>query len=169
MKVPVDFPALVRGEIQIFEAELAGDSRGELRVSVSAADALACLTRLQNEPSLALRRLVDLTAIDRGRDGSRDDDRNRFELVYRLHSPSLNQRLRVHVGIEFPRPGLDSVISLWPNANWLEREVFDLFGIEFRGHPGLQRILLEADFEGAPLRKDYLRQPDLDLPKEVAS
>jgi NADH-quinone oxidoreductase subunit C len=63
-------------------------------------------------------------------------------------------------------PTVDSVVGLWPAAAWLEREVFDLFGIHFRGHPDLRRILLESDFEGAPLRKDYPRQPNLPIPEE---
>lgn len=150
-------------EIQSFEAELLTDSGDELRITVGAANAFAFLTHLRNQPTLGMRGLADLTAIDR------EGDPRRFEVVYRLHSPNLNERVRVHVGIGFESPSLDSVVSLWPNANWLEREVFDMFGIEFRGHPNLRRILLEADFEGAPLRKDYLRQPGLGLPKEAAT
>ena len=157
------FSEVVRSELQGFEVELLAGSPGELRIAVRAENAFALLTHLGSRPRLAMRRLVDLTAIDR------EGDPRRFEVVYRLHAPSLNERLRVHVGIGLDSPSLDSVVSLWPNANWLEREAFDLFGIEFRGHPDLRRILLEADFEGAPLRKDYLRQPELGLPKEATS
>ena len=163
MTVPVDFSVVLRGEIRIFDANLLDDSLGEPRILVSAENAIALLTHLRNQPGLAMRRLTDLTAIDR------EDDPRRFEIVYRLHSPSLNQRMRVQLGIEIDPPRLDSVVSLWPNANWLEREVFDMFGIEFRGHPDLRRIMLETDFEGAPLRKDYRRQPELTLPKQAAT
>ena len=133
----------------------------ELRLTVNAAQAIPLLERLRSDPETSMDRLVDLTAIDRG------EQPVRFEIVYRLHSPSLNQRLRVHVPIEAADPVVDSVVGVWPAADWLEREVFDLFGIRFRGHPDLRRILLEAEFEGAPLRKDYPRQPDLALPKEA--
>jgi NADH-quinone oxidoreductase subunit C len=162
MTNPGEFPEVVCDEVRKFGAELLADSHDELRIEVGAETAFALLTHVRNQSNLALRRLVDLTAIDR------EADPRRFEVVYRLHSPSLNERVRVHVGIGVESPSLDSVVSLWPSANWLEREVFDLFGIEFLGHPDLRRILLDSDFEGAPLRKDYLRQPGLGLPKEAA-
>ncbi len=79
----------------------------------------------------------------------------RFRVVYHLYSISERKplRLAVHTGGEDPR--LESMIPVWPSANWYEREVFDLFGIRFDGHPNLERILLPDDWEGYPLRKDY--------------
>lgn len=139
----------------------------ELRLTVNAAEAIRLLGRLRDEPATSMRRLVDLTAIDWGVPHAREA---RFELVYRLHSPHLNQRMRISVMIDATdatEPTIDSAVSVWPAAGWLEREVFDLFGIRFRGHPDLRRILLGADFTGAPLRKDYPRQPNLALPKQV--
>lgn len=144
-----------------FEVEIETGSLDDLRLSVSASKAQALLHRLRDEPETSMQRLVDLTVIDRG------GDAGRFEIVYCLHSPELNRRMRVHVGVDAADPTADSVRALWPAADWLEREAFDLFGIRFRGHPNLRRILLEPDFEGSPLRKDYPRQPQLALPKEA--
>jgi NADH-quinone oxidoreductase subunit C len=145
---------------------------GEWRVSVDGPNASALLLRLRDDEETAMRQLVDLTAIDRG------EDIGRFEVVYRLRAIEGGARLRVHARVDSQReeldvsstdrvdsggsdssastemPFIDSVVSIWPSADWLEREVFDLFGIRFRGHPSLRRILLDEAFSGAPLRKD---------------
>jgi NADH-quinone oxidoreductase subunit C len=107
--------------------------------------------------------LVDITAVDYlGRTP-------RFEVVYHLRSMSTGHRLRVKVGVDLfgegedaPPPEVPSLVPLWPAANWMEREVWDLYGIKFTGHPDLRRILLYEEFVGHPLRKDYpkdKRQP----------
>jgi NADH-quinone oxidoreductase subunit C len=86
----------------------------------------------------------------------------RFVVVYHLFSLSLKHRLRLQVAVEETDPEVDSVTALWAGANWFEREVWDMFGIRFRGHPNLRRILLYKEFVGHPLRKDYpvnKRQP----------
>lgn len=77
-----------------------------------------------------------------------------LEVVYNLYSISRNERVRLKAGIQ-ENESIDSVTSVWPSANWLEREVFDLFGVNFRNHPDLRRILLPPDWQGHPLRKDY--------------
>jgi NADH-quinone oxidoreductase subunit C len=79
----------------------------------------------------------------------------RFEVVYQLHSIENNQRLRVKCRLSGDAPEIDSVFEVWRAADWYEREVFDMFGIRFRNHPNLQRILMPVDWEGYPLRKDY--------------
>ena len=79
----------------------------------------------------------------------------RFELVYHLHSPERNERLRLKCRLPGTGPEIDSVTEVWPSANWYERETFDLFGIRFRNHPDLRRIMLPDDWQGHPLRKDY--------------
>ncbi len=79
----------------------------------------------------------------------------RFEVVYNLHSLERNQRLRVKCRLGGASPEIDSVTSVWRGADWYERELFDMFGIVFRSHPNLQRILMPIDWEGHPLRKDY--------------
>lgn len=79
----------------------------------------------------------------------------RFEVVYHLHSIELNQRVRLKCRLSGVNPVIDSVTSVWRGANWFEREVFDMFGIGFRNHPNLVRILMPTDWDGYPLRKDY--------------
>ena len=101
-------------------------------------------------------RLGMVTAVDRD---------EFFTLVYRLQSRSLSSALFMKTKVPHDDPRVDSLFSVWPAADWQEREVFDLFGIVFDGHPDLRRILLPADFEGHPLRKDYdnprmIKRPD---------
>jgi NADH-quinone oxidoreductase subunit C len=79
----------------------------------------------------------------------------RFEVVYLLHSLEANERLRLKCRLGGERPEIDSVTGVWLGADWYEREVFDLFGIAFRGHPDLRRIMMPEDWTGHPLRKDY--------------
>ncbi len=78
----------------------------------------------------------------------------RFEVIYLLHSIERNTRLRLTVKLD-EHQDLDSLCEVWRGANWYEREVFDLFGVRFRNHPNLERIMMPADWEGYPLRKDY--------------
>jgi NADH-quinone oxidoreductase subunit C len=78
-----------------------------------------------------------------------------FEVLYLLHSQEKLARLRLKVKVDRTNPRLPSVVDLWPSANWFEREVYDLFGIVFEGHPNLKRILMPDDWIGHPLRKDY--------------
>ena len=111
---------------------------------------------LRDDPNLDFQTLMDLTAVDHF------DRQPRFELVYHLWSLSRSARLRLKVPVDGIEPQLDSVCHIWPVANWYEREVYDMFGIRFRGHPDLRRLLLYPEFEGHPLRKDYpidKRQP----------
>jgi NADH-quinone oxidoreductase subunit C len=89
-------------------------------------------------------------------------DTYRFEVVYHFYSTGKNQRLRINVPVPTADPVVDSVTGLWQCADWFEREVWDMFGIRFTGHPNLRRILLYEEFQGHPLRKDYpvnKRQP----------
>lgn len=79
----------------------------------------------------------------------------RFEIVYHLLSIAKKERVRLKVKLESSNPVVDSVTPVWPGANYFEREVFDLFGIRFSGHPYLRRLLMPEDWEGHPLRKDY--------------
>jgi NADH-quinone oxidoreductase subunit C len=79
----------------------------------------------------------------------------RFEVVYHLHSIERNLRVRLKCRLGGDPPEIDSVTPVWRGANWYEREVFDLFGVRFRNHPALTRILMPDDWEGHPLRKDY--------------
>ena len=112
---------------------------------------------LRDAPGLRFDTLVDVCGVDYLGYANRDRaDGQRYAVVYHLLSVELNQRLRVRVfcGDE-ALPQIDSVISIWPSANWFEREAFDLFGIVFRGHPDLRRILTDYGFIGHPFRKDF--------------
>jgi NADH-quinone oxidoreductase subunit C len=79
----------------------------------------------------------------------------RFEVVYHLLSIPKKQRVRLKVQLNSSSPSVDSITPVWPGANFFEREVFDLFGVRFAGHPYLRRIMMPEDWEGHPLRKDY--------------
>ncbi len=82
-----------------------------------------------------------------------------LETVYHLRSITRNQLLQIKVRLDHEKPEVDSVVSVWPTANWLERETYDLFGIRFAGHPDLRRMLLDDDFEGYPLLKSFHQVP----------
>lgn len=113
---------------------------------------------LKNDSAFDMNVLMDLTAVD----GLWMDWSPRFEMVYHFFSLKHNHRLRVKVKVSESDPVVASLVPLWPIANWLEREVWDMFGIQFEGHPNLKRILMYEGFVGHPLRKDYLiskRQP----------
>lgn len=105
---------------------------------------------LKEDPSLAFSFLTDVTAVDYL--GNKEP---RFEVVYHLYSFQTGGRLRVKVSVPEADLVVDSLTPLWRGANWLEREVWDMFGIRFLGHPDLRRILLYEEFQGHPLRKDY--------------
>jgi NADH-quinone oxidoreductase subunit C len=94
-------------------------------------------------------RLSSVTAVDR------HPVEPRFEVVYHLHSLERNERLRLKCRLAGAQPEIDSVTGVWSGANWFEREVFDLFGVSFRNHPDLSRIMMPDGWQGHPLRKDY--------------
>lgn len=104
---------------------------------------------LRDDSDLQFNFLVDITAVDRY------PDEPRFEVVYHLRALERHQRLRLKALVSGQNPRIESLYGLWPAADMLEREVFDLFGIHFTGHPNLHRLLMPADWEGHPLRKDY--------------
>ena len=93
--------------------------------------------------------LEDVTCVDLA------PDEPRFRVVYHILSHSMKQRVRLVVLADSVDPVVDSITSVWPSANFYEREIFDLFGIRFGGHPDLRRIMLPEEWEGHPLRKDY--------------
>lgn len=103
---------------------------------------------LKTDEKLKFNMIVDVTAVDY------PEDRPRFEIVYHVYSIDNNIRLRIKSKVE-ENDSLESVTSLWKGAEWLEREVFDMFGITFNNHPDLRRILMNEDFKYYPLRKDF--------------
>ncbi|MGZ5038948.1 MAG: NADH-quinone oxidoreductase subunit C [Usitatibacter sp.] len=129
--------------------------RGQLTVELDARDLVESALRLRDDASLLFTELIDLTGIDyQGYDNSWAG--RRFAVNYNLLSIVHNRRVRLRVFCaddEFP--SVDSVIPVWPSANWYEREAFDLYGIVFPGHPDLRRILTDYGFMGHPFRKDF--------------
>jgi NADH-quinone oxidoreductase subunit C len=107
---------------------------------------------LRDDPSTALNMFIDLTCVDRlGRTP-------RFDVVMHLYSVDKKHRVRLLAGVPEEDPSIDSLVALWPGANWFEREAFDLYGVRFVGHPDLRRILMYPEFVGHPLRKDFPKE-----------
>jgi NADH-quinone oxidoreductase subunit C len=125
---------------------------GDATAVVAPGDLLRVMRWLRDAPELAFDMLSDVTAVDLL------DREPRFEVVYHLYSLSRNHRLRVKARVSEDSCEVESLVELWPSANWMEREVFDLYGIRFRNHPDLRRLLLYDGFEGHPLRKDYPKE-----------
>jgi NADH-quinone oxidoreductase subunit C len=124
--------------------------RGEVTVVVPREHLRPLAEFLFSDPELKFTYLSDVTGMDRF------PIEPRFELNYHLLSLSRRDILRLRVRLSGQDPVIETVIPVWPTANWHEREIFDLFGIHFDGHPNLRRMLLPEDWEGYPLRKDYL-------------
>jgi NADH-quinone oxidoreductase subunit C len=123
--------------------------RGELTLVVPREHLRPLAEFLAGESDLAFTYLSDVTGVDRF------PSEPRFELNYHLLSISRRDSLRLRVRLPGESPVIESVVPVWPTANWHEREIFDLFGMRFEGHPDLRRMLLPDDWEGYPLRKDY--------------
>ena len=152
--------------------------RNEMTLRVPRDSLLAVMQVLRSKRALAFEECIDLCAVDYatygdsewvtsgaansgfGRGATRDqqqelDPADRFAVVYHLLSVTHNVRLRVKTFLDAEQPIVDSVVSVWPSANWFEREAFDLYGVMFRGHPDLRRILTDYGFIGHPFRKDF--------------
>ncbi|MHB8076121.1 NADH-quinone oxidoreductase subunit C [Desulfosporosinus fructosivorans] len=134
-----ELAARVKGKVE--------ESLGELELTVNYPQALEVLTSAKNFADVPCDFLHDLAGMDL---------EDHFEVVYQLSSLRGPQRLRIIARVDRNNPVIDSVTSLWKGADFLEREAFDMFGIQFRGHPNLKRIYMWDDFEGYPLRKDYV-------------
>jgi NADH-quinone oxidoreductase subunit C len=142
------------------------DFRGDETAVITRSDIVDICRWLRDHDELKFDMLTDMTAVDYL------PRHPRFEVVYHLYSVPNRHRLRLKVQLSEQETELDSVCQLWPIANWLEREIWDMYGISFRGHPDLRRILLYDEFSGHPLRKDYpkeKRQPRVRRPEnEIA-
>jgi NADH-quinone oxidoreductase subunit C len=123
--------------------------RGETTIVVPHHLLLPTAQQCKENPALNYNLLSDATCVDRF------PAEPRFELNYSLVSISRRDRLRLRTSITAQHPVIDSLMPVWPGVNWLEREIFDLFGIRFEGHTDLRRILLPDDFQGFPLRRDF--------------
>ena len=121
---------------------------GEITLTVRREEISSVLKSLRDTPGLEYQQLMEIAGVDY------PDRPERFEVVYQLLSLTRNRRLRVKVSTDENTP-VPSVTSLWPVAGWLEREVFDMYGVGFAGNPDLRRILTDYGFEGHPQRKDF--------------
>jgi NADH-quinone oxidoreductase subunit C len=122
--------------------------RGELTVCAKATDIVRVVNFLRDDPRCEFRSIIDITAADWP---SREI---RFDVVYHFLSPTKNARIRVKIEVDEATP-VSSIINVFPGANWYEREVYDLYGVLFTGHPDMRRLLTDYGFEGHPLRKDF--------------
>lgn len=139
-KVRERFPGAVESESSF---------RGDSTVVVSASEVHEVLRFVRDEPSLSLDLLSTICGADY------PEREKRFEVVYHLMSAKHKHRLRVKCAVSEDDSVVSSVTDLFESANWFERETYDMFGIKFKGHPNLRRILTHEGFEGHPLRKDY--------------
>ena len=126
------------------------ESQGDAIIFLDRTELRASFRTLRDDGRLRFNFLSDLTAVDYWK-----KKEPRFEVVYHLYSLDRGHRLRLRVPVPESDPAVESLTPLWKGANFLEREVWDLFGIRFTGHPDLRRILLYEEFQGHPLRKDY--------------
>ena len=132
--------------------------RGETTIVVPRELLRATAERCREDANLQYNLLSDATCLDRY------PAEPRFELSYHLVSILKREKVRLRVRLSGNDAVVDSLVPVWPGANWLEREIFDLFGIRFTGHPDLRRILLPDDWEGYPLRRDYPVEGYRDVP-----
>ncbi len=123
--------------------------RGDFCITVRAHDLRETCAILRDDPDLQFNYFCDVTCVDWF------PSEPRFEVVYQLLSIPRKARLTLKVELPGDNPSVESVTSVWPAANYFEREVFDLFGVRFEGHPYLRRIMMPENWEGHPLRKDY--------------
>ena len=124
------------------------DARGEFTITVPRESIADVCRFLKTKHDFNM--LADLCGADRG-----PEEDPRFEVNYHLFSTKHFKRLRLKVLLSEDEPNVESVVTVWKTANWHERETYDLFGVNFEGHPDLRRILLPSDFDGHALRKDY--------------
>jgi NADH-quinone oxidoreductase subunit C len=123
--------------------------RDEITIWVSRESIRDACALLREDPVCPFNYLSDVTCVDWY------PQEPRFEVVYHLLSIPKKERVRLKVRLEGGSPAVESITSIWPGANYFEREIFDLFGVRFNGHPYLRRLLMPEDWEGHPLRKDY--------------
>lgn len=135
------------------QAEVKTDENASPRALVlSAADIVAVCRALYQDPATYFDMLSCITGIDNGPQAAT------VEVAYNLYSIPHNLHVMLKVVLPRENPAIDSISEIWKTADWLEREVFDMYGIHFNNHPDLRRILMPADWEGYPLRKDYKHQ-----------
>jgi len=128
------------------------DNSNPAALLIDRSDLTKACRQLWNNPDLYFDQLSCITGLDNG------PEPGTMEVIYTLYSIPFNQSIMLKVVLPRESPEVESVASIWKSANWLEREVFDMYGIKFLNHPDLRRILMPADWDGFPLRKDYKEQ-----------
>ncbi len=127
------------------------DDRGDLTVWVDRSRLHDLLEHCRRDPELSFEFCMDVTAVDHLELGGDP----RFAVVYHLYSLTTGKRVRVKAGVPEDDPVVDTATDIWKSTDWFEREVYDMFGIRFEGHPVMKRILCHHEFQGHPMRKDY--------------
>jgi NADH-quinone oxidoreductase subunit C len=126
--------------------------RDNLRVYLALDQLIPALATLRDQAGF---RLLEIGCVDYLGYPKRDPSKPRFEVHYALLNPDSHERLILKVGVDDPEPSIPTAVPLWAGADWMEREIYDMFGIRFDGHPNLRRILMPEEFAAHPLRKDY--------------
>ena len=147
MKNLVDLEKVINSELNT-KINSTFIKHNELRLNIDPDDIVEVILFLKNNPNTKFRQLIDITAVDY------PENKKRFRLVYLLLSLENNKRISVDYYVK-ENDKVSSLTSVFPSANWMEREVFDMYGIVFKDHPDLRRILTDYNFDGHPLRKDF--------------
>ena len=135
-----------------------GTSHGDEWARVRRDAWIAVATFLRDDPATKMEMFIDLTGVDRLGMRGGNPEGPRFDVVVHLYSVSHKHRIRLYGGVTEEDPTLDTLVGVWEGANWYEREAYDLYGVRFKGHPDLRRILMYPEFVGHPLRKDYPKE-----------
>jgi NADH-quinone oxidoreductase subunit C len=138
-----------------------GSQHGDEWARVQRESWVTVATFLRDDAATKMDMFIDLTAVDRfggGGPGAPEVDPPRFDVVLHLYSVGLKHRIRLYGGVTEEDPSLDTLVGVLEGANWFEREAYDLYGVRFKGHPDLRRILMYPEFVGHPLRKDYPKE-----------
>lgn len=151
MKSSEEIFDIIRAHCKVGEASAEG-SMTPKGVRIHPGDLRNVCLQLYRDPSLFFDMLSCVTAVDNGA------ATGTIDVIYNLYSIPFNQQIAIKISMSRDEPVVESVHDIWRTANWHEREAWDMFGINFTGHPDLRRILLPADWDGHPLRKDYKQQ-----------
>ncbi len=146
---PTEIAGLLKERFPM-EVKEVTEFRGQVSITVKRERIKEILRFLHDAPELSFDYLEDLCGVD-----YLSKKEPRFEVVYHLYSMEHRKRIRIKAEVSEDDCAIDSVVNIWEGADWHERECFDMFGIVFKGHPDLRRILMPEDWEGYPLRKDY--------------
>lgn len=154
----MDWPSILKSRFPNVVTDVL-DQNGDSVVYIKKEGLLSFMESMRDEADFQFDLLMEVFAVDYLH---WEEKENRFEVIYNLFSTTKNQRLFVKVPVKEQDARVDSIIGIWPAADWYERETWDMMGVRFEGHPNLKRILMYEGFEGHALRKDYpynKRQP----------